>query len=104
MEIFILIALIILNGLFAMSEIALVTARRARLAKLAEDGSGDLVLRLYESLGSAARCALSIGLPAAGAAETDLLEAPRGALELREGRVELDFRPFEIKTLLVTGV
>ncbi|HRY53575.1 MAG TPA: glycoside hydrolase family 38 C-terminal domain-containing protein [Spirochaetia bacterium] len=68
-------------------------------AKLAEDGSGDLVLRLYESLGSAARCALSIGLPAAGAAETDLLEAPRGALELREGRVELDFRPFEIKTL-----
>ena len=38
MEIFVLIALIILNGLFAMSEIALVTARRARLAKLAEDG------------------------------------------------------------------
>jgi putative hemolysin len=38
MEIFILIALILLNGVFAMSEIALVTARRARLARLAEDG------------------------------------------------------------------
>jgi len=40
MEIFILLALILLNGAFAMSEIALVTARRARLAKLAEDGDG----------------------------------------------------------------
>jgi putative hemolysin len=40
MEILILITLILLNGLFAMSEIALVTARRARLARLAEDGDG----------------------------------------------------------------
>jgi len=40
MEILLLIALIVLNGLFAMSEISLVTARRARLARLAEDGDG----------------------------------------------------------------
>ncbi|MCA1938137.1 MAG: hemolysin family protein [Dechloromonas sp.] len=40
MEIFLLLALILLNGAFAMSEIALVTARRARLAKLAEGGDG----------------------------------------------------------------
>lgn len=40
MEIFLLFALILLNGAFAMSEIALVTARRARLAKLAEGGDG----------------------------------------------------------------
>ncbi len=38
MEIPILIALIILNGVFAMSEIALVTARRARLQKLIDEG------------------------------------------------------------------
>ncbi|HSC81216.1 MAG TPA: hemolysin family protein [Chitinolyticbacter sp.] len=38
MEILILFGLILLNGVFAMSEIALVTARRARLAKLAENG------------------------------------------------------------------
>jgi len=37
-EIAFVVALILLNGLFAMSEIALVTARRARLEKLAEDG------------------------------------------------------------------
>jgi putative hemolysin len=38
MEIAILLGLIVLNGLFAMSEIALVTARKARLQKLADAG------------------------------------------------------------------
>jgi putative hemolysin len=38
MEVLFLIVLILINGAFAMSEIALVTARRARLARLAEDG------------------------------------------------------------------
>lgn len=38
MEIFVLAALILLNGLFAMSEIALVTARRARLQALVDSG------------------------------------------------------------------
>jgi putative hemolysin len=38
MEIPILLGLILLNGLFAMSEIALVTARKIRLSKLAENG------------------------------------------------------------------
>ena len=39
MEILLLAALIVLNGVFAMSEIALVIARRARLAHMAEKGS-----------------------------------------------------------------
>ncbi len=38
MEIAILIALILLNGLFAMSELALVSARKARLQKLVDEG------------------------------------------------------------------
>ena len=38
MEIAILFALIFLNGLFAMSEIALVTARKVRLQKLIDEG------------------------------------------------------------------
>src|SRR3970040_1162114 len=50
MEILILAALILLNGAFAMSEIALVTARRSRLARLAEDGdaSSRIAMRLGE--------------------------------------------------------
>jgi putative hemolysin len=38
MEIFILAGLILLNGAFAMSEIALVTARKARLQRLVDEG------------------------------------------------------------------
>ena len=38
MEIAILLALIVLNGVFAMSEIALVTARKARMQKLIDEG------------------------------------------------------------------
>ncbi len=38
MEILILLVLIVLNGLFSMSELALATARRPRLARLAEGG------------------------------------------------------------------
>jgi putative hemolysin len=38
MDVLFLIALILLNGALAMSEIALVSARRVRLARLAEDG------------------------------------------------------------------
>jgi putative hemolysin len=49
MEILILLALILLNGLFAMSEIALVTARKARLQKLIDEGD------------SAAAAALKLG-------------------------------------------
>ncbi|MEI6756264.1 MAG: HlyC/CorC family transporter [Chlorobium sp.] len=48
MEILFLFFLIIVNGLFAMSEIALVTAKKARLSKLAEDGekSADIAIKL----------------------------------------------------------
>lgn len=43
MEIALLFALILLNGLFAMSEIALVTARKARLQKLIDEGDRSAV-------------------------------------------------------------
>lgn len=50
MEIFILVGLIILNGLFAMSEIAIVTAKKSRLSTLATKGSASAraALRLAE--------------------------------------------------------
>ena len=51
MEIFILIVLIVLNGIFAMSEIALVTARKARLSPKAAAGdkSAQAAIRLGEN-------------------------------------------------------
>ena len=50
MEILLLTALIVLNGVFAMSEIALVTARRARLAHLANAGnaSAAVAMKLHD--------------------------------------------------------
>ncbi|GAL04378.1 magnesium and cobalt efflux protein CorC [Photobacterium aphoticum] len=38
MDVLIIVALILLNGIFAMSEIALVTARKSRLQRLADEG------------------------------------------------------------------
>ena len=50
MEILILVSLIMLNGLFAMSEIAIVTARKSRLTALAHNGrsSAAIALKLAE--------------------------------------------------------
>ena len=50
MEILILCGLVLLNGLFAMSEIALVTAKKARLIKLAAEGDqgASVALKLGE--------------------------------------------------------
>jgi putative hemolysin len=48
MEILILFFLILLNGLFAMTEMALITAKRSRLSKLSDEGNkaADLAIRL----------------------------------------------------------
>src|SRR5690606_15682514 len=46
MEILILIGLIILNGVFAMSEIAIVTAKKSRIAALASKGSSSAAAAL----------------------------------------------------------
>lgn len=67
--------------------------------KTAEDGSSDIIVRMYESIRMATRCTLTTSLPVRGAAQTTMLEAPSRDLALREGVVELDFRPFEIKTV-----
>jgi len=45
-EVLILVALIVLNGIFAMSEIALVTARKPRLMKRVADGEGSASVAL----------------------------------------------------------
>lgn len=47
MELAILVALIVLNGIFAMSEIALITARKSRLQKLAEDGDHSAAVAIH---------------------------------------------------------
>lgn len=68
--------------------------------KLAEDRSGDVVVRLYESRGGRARGTLSPGFPVERVTVTDLLERPLH--EEEEGptsEVAVELRPFQILTL-----
>ncbi|WP_101787172.1 alpha-mannosidase [Nonomuraea indica] len=70
--------------------------------KLADDGSGDVVVRFHESRGGRARACVSTGFAATGVAVTDLLERPLAdavAPELADGSVAVSLRPFELVTL-----
>lgn len=72
--------------------------------KLADDRSGDVVVRLYESRGGRARTTLTAGFPVMAVRETDLLEDTL-TVHAHTGRsVALTLRPFQILTLrLVRG-
>ncbi|MEU1436433.1 glycoside hydrolase family 38 C-terminal domain-containing protein [Streptomyces sp. NPDC005786] len=70
--------------------------------KLADDRSGDVVVRLYESGGGRVRTTLRAGFPVASARITDLLERDlEGAVApaFRGSEVTLSLRPFQILTL-----
>jgi alpha-mannosidase len=67
--------------------------------KPAEDRSGDVIVRVYEAKRMATRCTLSTSLPVNSAAQTDMLEQVQAELPFKDGKIALDFRPFEIKTL-----
>lgn len=67
--------------------------------KPAEDGTGDIVVRLYEAMRTRTRCTLEVSLPLAAVEETDMLEKKGQRVACRGGKMVLEFRPFEIKTL-----
>lgn len=67
--------------------------------KLADDASGDVVVRLYESRGGRAQGVLRTGFPLAGAQVTDLLERPLEDADVADGAVAVALRPFQILTL-----
>jgi alpha-mannosidase len=78
--------------------------------KLADDRSGDVVVRLYEALGGRALTRLTTAFPLAAAVVVDLLERvdaahlpdPGLALHRPTGTVSLSLRPFQIVTLRLT--
>jgi alpha-mannosidase len=67
--------------------------------KMAEDGSNDIILRLYESKRTHIHCILSTILPVIKATQTDMLERFQSELRVNHGQIDLAFRPFEIKTV-----
>lgn len=69
--------------------------------KLAEDDSGDVVVRLYEALGRRSRGVLSANFAASRVWPVDLLERPAEApgVEIRGTDAVLELRPFQLVTL-----
>ncbi|MFF1647981.1 alpha-mannosidase [Streptomyces sp. NPDC058240] len=72
--------------------------------KLADDGSGDVVVRLHEAHGGRVSARLTTGFALAGASVTDLLERPLAdeTAEVDGDAVRLALRPFQIVTLRLT--
>ncbi|WP_251442803.1 glycoside hydrolase family 38 C-terminal domain-containing protein [Microbacterium sp. USTB-Y] len=66
--------------------------------KLADDHSGDVVVRVYEALGRRATGSLSVGFPHAGIREVSLIE---DELESPRTGEALSLRPFEVRTLRI---
>jgi alpha-mannosidase len=66
--------------------------------KLADDRSGDVVVRVYEALGGRATATLSPDFAVTGASETDLLERDLEPDALGSG-LTLRLRPFQIATI-----
>ncbi|WP_343318928.1 glycoside hydrolase family 38 C-terminal domain-containing protein [Arthrobacter sp. TMP15] len=79
--------------------------------KLADDRSGDVIVRLYEPLGGRAKVTLSASFPVANVLENNLLEQPYdagsltlgtdtpGSMESNNPLILLALRPFQILTL-----
>ena len=66
--------------------------------KLADDRSGDVIVRVYESLGRRASGSLSIGFDHGGIREVSLIE---DELESPRTGEALSLRPFEVRTLRI---
>ena len=67
--------------------------------KPAEDGSSDLILRLYEAKRGDTDCRLRINLPLHEVFLCDLLENELEPLPLTDRSVALHLHPFEVKTI-----
>lgn len=69
--------------------------------KAAEDGSGDIIIRLYESKRAATDAVLTLNMPVASACTTNLLEECKEQLTVKDGRIALNFHGFEVKTVRI---
>jgi alpha-mannosidase len=71
--------------------------------KRADDGSGDLVVRLHEAVGDRATVTLDMGAPVTDAARASILEESGDPLPVDGSRVTLALRPFELATVRLTA-
>ena len=70
--------------------------------KLADDRSGDLVVRVYESRGRRASGTLTVNADISGAASVTLLEGPLDSGAIAGTTIPLSLTAFEVRTLRLT--
>ena len=67
--------------------------------KMAEDGSGDVILRLYECKRRIGNTDVKVNVPFEEAWECDMLERKESCLPVTDRTIHLEFKAFEIKTV-----
>ena len=67
--------------------------------KLAEDGSGDMIVRLYESMNGSRSARITLPQGITSAWRCSLAEEKQDSLTIENGAVTLALRPFEIATI-----
>jgi alpha-mannosidase len=72
--------------------------------KRADDGSGDLIVRLHEACGARTEVGVRTQWRAIEATRCNLLEEPQQGLETGDGIATLMLRPFELVTLRLSRV
>ena len=73
--------------------------------KLAEDGSGELIVRIYEATGGKASCTISFAGVAKSIQRTNFLEQPTNdPIVLDKSEISLELRAFQIATLRISGL
>lgn len=69
--------------------------------KFAEDNSGDLIIRLYESMNSYTRCKLGFEFDVKKAYITNMVEENEKEIEVKNNKLELNLHGFEVVTLKI---
>lgn len=69
--------------------------------KTAEDGSGDIIIRLYESMNTLTKATLNFGFDIKEAYLTNMLEENQNKVEVINNQIRLTIKPFEVVTLRI---
>lgn len=72
--------------------------------KPAEDGSGDIILRFYESKKAAVTAGITLNMGDYKAHLCDMLENPQEEIQVDSQQMKVSFRAFEIKTIRISGL
>ena len=70
--------------------------------KPADDGDGDIIVRLHEAVGNRTRITVACDRRILAASRCNLLEEPQAGLEVGDGICALTMTPFELVTLRLT--